>query len=73
MRTFAAVIDSWPDPSPVTLADDIGEEAGTVRQWRSRNTLPPRVWVAIVAAAGRRGVAGISLECLARLAEKAAA
>lgn len=68
MSTFSAVIDRWPEPAPVTLAADIGEEPGTVRQWRNRNVLPDRVWLSVVEAAGRRGIDGVSLELLASLA-----
>lgn len=72
MQTFAQVIDKWPDPSPVTLGEDIGVPAGTVRQWRNRNSLPDRVWKATVTAARKRGIAGVSLELLADIAAREA-
>lgn len=68
MRTFANIIDLWPQPAPVTFADDIGEEAGTCRQWRNRETIPPRVWTRVVAAAERRGIPGVTFEGLAKIA-----
>lgn len=68
MTTFADIIDLWPKPSPVTLADDLGEHAGTVRQWRNRAVLPDRVWKKVVAAAENRGIEGVTLEVLATIA-----
>lgn len=73
MHTFADIIDLWPKPSPVTFAEDIGEESGTCRAWRNRNTLPDRVWRKVVAAAEKREIEGVTLEVLARIAEKQAA
>lgn len=70
MLTFAQIIDKWPKPSPVSLGQDIGVPSGTVRQWRNRNTLPDRVWRAVVEAAGRRGIEGVSLETLAEIADQ---
>lgn len=68
MNTFRDVIDRWPEPAPVTLAADLGEEPGTVRQWRNRNVLPNRVWLSIVEVAQRRDIDGVTLEVLASIA-----
>ncbi|WP_422036560.1 carph-isopro domain-containing protein [Reyranella sp.] len=70
MQTFADIIDAWE--SPAALADDLGEEVGTVRQWRNRNRLPDRVWKKIVEAARARGIEGVSLDVLAGIAERIA-
>jgi hypothetical protein len=72
MRTFSAIIDLWPEPAPVTFAADLGEEAGTCRQWRTRNTIPPRVWKRTVEAAATRGLGGVTLDVLAKIAEQQA-
>lgn len=72
MRTFSAIIDLWPDPAPVTFAEDLGEESGTCRQWRNRNTIPSRVWKKTVEAAERRGIEGVTLDELAQIAEQQA-
>ncbi|MBR2819815.1 MAG: hypothetical protein IKE60_34415 [Reyranella sp.] len=66
MDTFIDIINAWE--SPTILADDLGEEIGTVRQWRNRNKLPDRVWKAIVMAAQRRAIEGVTLERLAEIA-----
>lgn len=73
MQTFTAVINLWPEPSPVTLGADIGEQPGTVRQWRNRNVLPESKWLDIVQAATRRKIQGVTLETLATIAKAKAA
>lgn len=72
MKTFADVIDLWPRPVTVTLAADLAEQPGTVRQWRSRSVLPDRVWRKVVESARARGIEGVTLELLAEIAEAAA-
>jgi len=72
MHTFADIIDLWPKPAPVTLAADLGEQPGTVRQWRNRSVLPDRVWKATVESAERREIPGVTLEVLAEIAARAA-
>lgn len=66
MQTFASIINRWE--TPAQLAEDIGEEVGTVRQWRNRDTLPDRVWKKTVEAAQTRGFEGVTLEVLADIA-----
>ena len=70
MQTFTDVINRWEKPSD--LAEDLGEEVGTVRQWRNRDTLPDRVWKATVEAAERREIPGVTLEVLAEIAAQQA-
>ncbi len=70
MQTFTDVINRWEKPSD--LAEDLGEEVGTVRQWRNRDTLPDRVWKATVEAAERREFRGVTLEVLAEIAARQA-
>lgn len=72
MLTFADIIDLWPKPSPVTLAGDLDELPGTVRQWRNRSVLPDRKWKATVEAAQRRQIDGVTLEVLAEIAARQA-
>lgn len=69
VQTFTDIINAWEKPG--LLAEDIGEEVGTVRQWRNRDTFPDRVWKAAVAAAARRGIEGVTLELLASIAARA--
>ncbi len=53
------------------LAADIGESGVTVRQWRRRNSIPPRYWNRIIDAAARRGKV-VTLEQFLPATEQAA-
>ena len=68
MQDFRAIICMWPRPSIRSFADDIGVPYGTAQIWKHRNSIPPEYWDLVVAAAERRGLDGISLEHLQRLA-----
>lgn len=68
MSDFATIIAAWPRPSIRTFADDVGVAYGTAQIWKHRNSIPPEYWDLVVAAAERRGIDGISLEHLQRLA-----
>ena len=70
MPTFASIINLWE--TPAQLAEDLGEEVGTVRQWRNRDSLPDRVWKKTVEAAQARGLEGVTLEVLAEIAAQQA-
>lgn len=47
---------AW-DGNAEALAADIDELGVTVRQWRNRDSIPPRYWPKIIEAASRKGVA----------------
>lgn len=66
MNTFREIIDAWP--SAFTLADDIGEREGTIRQWRHRDRIPSTKWRAMIEAAKRRRISGITPARLVDLA-----
>jgi hypothetical protein len=66
METYADIIGLWP--SAEALGDDIGESGVTVRAWRNRNSIPAYRWLDIVKAADARGIEGVSLDALARIA-----
>lgn len=53
MKNFSDVIDLWP--SITELATDIGEKPNLVSQWRKRKSIPSERWLALIAAAERRG------------------
>lgn len=63
--TFADVISLWPTAS--AYADDIGILGVTARAWKARG-IPAEYWQKTVAAARERGLRGVSLTLLARLA-----
>lgn len=63
-QTFADIIDLF---GYAKLADALGRPEGTVSSWKTRNSIPPEVWSAVVAEAKRRGIKGVSLDLLARM------
>lgn len=60
--TFVEIIDLWP--SPEELASDIGYNAGGVRTWRWRKTIPSSWFAAVSDAAARRGFSGVTLHLM---------
>ncbi|MFZ2869866.1 carph-isopro domain-containing protein [Zavarzinia sp.] len=66
MESVASIIALWP--SAEEFARDLGELGVTVRQWRRRGAIPPRHWNGIARAAQRRGLPGITIQCLADIA-----
>lgn len=68
ITTFSEIIDLWP--SAESLGGDIGVGGGTVRKWKSRNSIPGSFWLPIITAAAKRGIEGLTLDLLAALAAK---
>lgn len=68
MKTFIDVIDAWP--SRAEFAGDCGVPYNTAKQWHTRGSIPSSYWFRIVAAAGERGINGVNLTTLARLAQE---
>ena len=68
MRTFADVIACWE--TAAALAADLGENEGTVRQWKNRNSIPAAYWPKVIAAALKRDFDGITAELLAAIAQR---
>ena len=66
--TFTEIIHLWP--SKADFAADVGEEREAVRGWEHRNSIPGHAFAAIVDAAKRRGISGVTLEVLAAEAAK---
>lgn len=64
--THSDIIGLWPSNDDLAL--DIDEKPGTVRKWRQRNSIPADKWLSVVRAARRRGLAGVTLELLAKIA-----
>ncbi len=64
--TFADVISKWPNAG--ALARDIGQNRGTVKQWRRRESIPPEHWLSVENAARRRGIEGVTVFALAEIA-----
>lgn len=54
MKTVSDIIAIWD--SAEDLGRSINEPGLKVRMWRHRNSIPPRYWPDIIAAAKARGV-----------------
>jgi hypothetical protein len=65
MDSFREVIALWP--TAADLGSACGVDAGTVRSWKARNSIPPEHWPAIVQNARAHAYRGVTLEGLAAL------
>lgn len=65
MKTFTEIIDAWPSVSE--FASEVGVPYGVAAQWRRRNSIPSKQWLALIYAGRARGVS-ISADCLAAIA-----
>lgn len=63
-KSFASLIDRWPTLRD--FASDVGVAYGTAQVMRFRDRIDDRYWVAMVEAAERRGLDGVTYEALAR-------
>jgi hypothetical protein len=68
MQTFNEIIDAFP--SAKDLASDLGEKPTLIAVWKHRDSIPVARWLEVVAAADRRGIRGVTLEALARIAAR---
>lgn len=68
MHTFSEVIRAWPNRS--AMAADLRVDYGLVKQWERRDSIPAAYWPALVERASDRSISGVTLEMLARLAER---
>ena len=69
MQTFSDIIEKF---GYAKLAGALGRPEGTVSSWKTRDSIPPDAWSALVEAAAHHGVVGVSLDVLAKLAENRA-
>ena len=67
MRSASDFIDALDGSTAVAALLDL--PATTVASWKSRNSIPVQHWSALIQSAEAKGVAGITLETLAKLAE----
>jgi hypothetical protein len=54
MSHLSPIYAIW-DGNAEALAADIGEAGVLVRQWRNRESIPPKYWQRIISAAERKG------------------
>lgn len=67
MDTFAQIIDSFDGPG--AFAKAIGIPGSHARAMKTRNSIPDVYWMRTVEAAKARDIEGVTLECLAKIAE----
>jgi hypothetical protein len=65
MSDFRTIISLWP--SLGAFADDIGVSYVTAQVAKHRNSVSPVYWEAMVAAARRRGIRGVTIGKLAKI------
>jgi len=63
MRTHRDIIALWP--SSADLARDLDIPGDNVRKWKAHNRIPGWFFTDLIAAAERRGYAGVTAEALA--------
>lgn len=68
MKSHSEMIRLWPKPG--AFGTDIGAKAQAVTNMIARDSIPPRYWITMVAAAQDRGIAGVSLATLAAAASR---
>jgi hypothetical protein len=56
------VIQNWP--TTAEFAADLAEPLDTVRAWKRRKSIPPRVWKKLLVAARRRRYAQVTVDAL---------
>ena len=56
--SYAQILDRWP--TLADLARDIGAPLATVRSWRRRDSIPAHCWDAVIWAARKRRLRGVS-------------
>lgn len=66
MDSVDSIIEAFQGVS--SLGEAIGASPQTVTNMRSRKSIPAKYWLRLVEEAGRRGIAGITYEALARMA-----
>lgn len=66
MDSYKAVIDAWADRA--AFAADLGIKPSLANVWFHRDSLPSEHWNRVVSMATERGIKGVTLELLARLA-----
>ena len=66
MQSFSDIIDRLGGST--ALARALDRPAGTVRQWRNRNSVPAWQWSRLVSVARARGLTSVTPEALAEIA-----
>ena len=68
MQTFKEIIRLWP--SCEALGADVGASGNTVRKWLFRDSVPGTHWASLVKSASERGITGVTVDLLAKIADR---
>ncbi len=66
MNTIYDIAEAWP--TLAEFAHDAGVTVGAARMWCKRNSIPGAYWLALVNGAQHRGIEGVTLMRLGRIA-----
>lgn len=66
--SYRPIIQKWP--SPAEFGADLGIKDAHVRTFKMRDSIPADYWERIVEAAIKRGISGVTVAVLARIAAK---
>ncbi len=72
-KTHREILDLWP--SVQSVADDLNQygphrvHTGHISSFKSRSSLPPGYWPALIAGARARRISGVTFRALAEIAE----
>jgi hypothetical protein len=67
-KSFTELIHLWPQPSIASFASDLELPYVNAQQMARRNSIAPKHWDAVIAAAELRGIEGVTKALLADLA-----
>lgn len=68
MESASDIIESLGGVTAVAAA--LSVPLGTASAWKTRDSIPPEYWETLVAEAVRRGIEGVTLDLLARIAAR---
>lgn len=71
-RTFRQILDLWKDAKPsssVAIARDCSVSPVLVRQWKHRDSVPPKYWRQLQDGARRRNLPKFTLDDLLFICE----
>lgn len=71
MNTFTAIIEQWDTLE--AFRQDVGVPYQRARKWRDRNSIPYAYWESVVSACRKKGVSGVTIASLAKLASRGVA
>lgn len=65
LKTFRDVVALWP--TAAALARKLRQKPTNIRDWKARDKIPGKYWVAVVAQAQADGFRGVTIDRLIRI------